>query len=201
MRKQMVIFLHGIGGSQQNFQRTKQSWQESLAGVDLISLNAPFPYENGSGFQWYSVQGINDENRQQRIITAREQLDTQLQQQFRQHDFIPGRDTLVLVGFSQGAIMVLDLVISNRLPLAGVVSFSGRLVAKQPLVPPLTNAALLIHGKSDSVIHWQQSAAAAERLRNAGIRVETFYPTDLSHKLSDAGKSVAGQFIRRLLAS
>jgi phospholipase/carboxylesterase len=151
-------------------------------------------------FQWYSVKGIGDQNRTQRIIEARKYLDERMRLEFTRLNYMPERDKLIVVGFSQGAIMALDLVTSNRIPMTGVVSFSGRLIPPKTISSSFTPAAMLIHGINDEVIQYQQSEDAAKCLRTAGVSVENFYEAGLGHKISERGKMAAGEFITRLMA-
>ena len=79
----------------------------------------------------------------------------------------PGR-RLVLGGFSQGAMLALDLALREPgRPLAGLVLLSGALIAAREWVPRMTGRAgtpvFQSHGRSDVVL----SFAGAEQLRDA----------------------------------
>jgi phospholipase/carboxylesterase len=199
MGQNIVVFLHGIGGSAQNFERTKSSWEPLMSEAHFISLQGTQKYDKGEGFQWYSTIDISEYNREERIILAREPLDKMLQYQLEKHHFSARYDKLILVGFSQGAIMALDMLVTQRFPLAGVVSFSGRLVTSTIHPDAHQTSAMLIHGLSDPVVAWQSSENAASCLQKGGGVVKTFYEPCLTHKLSNAGKSAAGNFVSQLI--
>ena len=81
----------------------------------------------------------------------------------------------MLVGFSQGAIMALDLLVSGRWPVAGVVAFSGRLATPMPWQPQPGTSALLVHGRRDDVISWRESAEADTQLQAVGVAVDVLF--------------------------
>jgi phospholipase/carboxylesterase len=106
---------------------------------------------------------------------------------------------VILVGFSQGSIMALDALASGRYPLAGVVAFSGRLAFDGALTPQQYTPALLIHGKADDVIPFNESASAEQRLQQAGVTVEARYEAATGHTISSQGAMDAAGFIAQCL--
>ncbi|KAK0360836.1 hypothetical protein LTR94_025757, partial [Friedmanniomyces endolithicus] len=103
-------------------------------------------------------------------------------------------DRVALAGFSQGAIMALDLVASGRRPIGAVVAFSGRLATPPPW-RPLQTPVLLAHGDLDSVIGQDEGRAAAEALANHGVDVEWLPLKGVGHALHPPGAEAALRFI------
>lgn len=199
MAKKLVVFLHGFGSNGQDLLGLAQLWRAQLPGVEFASPNAPFVSDAGFGYQWFSLAGISEGSRAERVVQARQALDSTLSDILAKHQFVSGQDQLVLVGFSQGSIMALDALVSGRLPLAGVVAFSGRLASPAPWVT--SNApALLLHGREDAVIPWQNSAQAAEALRAAGFNAHADIEAGLEHSISQAGANQAAAFIANCFA-
>lgn len=93
--------------------------------------------------------------------------------------------------------MALDALASGRWPLAGVVAFSGRLATPEPLMPVRHAPVLLVHGRVDAVIPWEESESASLRLKAAGVPVETQYEAGIGHTISGAGAQRAVAFIAR----
>lgn len=195
MAKKWVIFLHGVGSNGQDLLGLADFWRAELPDVAFAAPNAPFPCDFGGGYQWFSLAGITEANRFERVVAAREALDATLAGVMAEQQFTPGVDELVLVGFSQGSIMSLDLLVSDRLPLKGIVAFSGRLASPQPWVAASTTPALLIHGRNDPVIPWQESQAAAATLTEAGFKAEAVFEDGLVHSISRDGALRAAAFI------
>lgn len=202
MAKKMVILLHGVGSSGNDFSNLVTYWQQSLPDVTFVAPNGTRRFDmGGAGFQWFSINGVTEANRAERIVQARAEFDAHLQAIFSQHDFDPFRDKLILAGFSQGGIMALDVLVSDRLPLRGVIAFSARLSSAEPfnLVPDAE--ALIIHGKADPVIPWQEGKSAAARLAAQGVPVTSHFEDGIVHTLSQQGVELAQTFIARRLAA
>lgn len=195
----LVVFLHGFGSNGQDLLGLADFWKSRLPHVRFAAPNAPFPADVPVGYQWFSLNAITAENRGARIVAARAALDETLASVMAEQAFDPHQGALVLVGFSQGSIMALDLLVSDRLPLKGIVAFSGRLASPQPWAAATATPVLLIHGKQDEVIPWQESAAAQTALQQAGFQASTRFEDQLAHSISAAGAEAAGDFIARCL--
>lgn len=96
------------------------------------------------------------------------------------------RRPLFLGGFSQGAILSLDLVLRTRPSLAGLILFScGRVNAGVWLTLMDSTAGLPIfqsHGRSDRELSFAAASMMASDLRAAGAR-HTFAPFDGGHEI------------------
>lgn len=197
MSKNLVVLLHGVGSRGSDLRGVAERWQQAMPQVSIALPDGPSAFDMGPGFQWFSVSGVTEENRPARILTARQAFDTRLADVFRQQDINPDTDRVILAGFSQGAIMAMDALIRGVYPLAGVVAFSGRLASPLPLQPHEGSAALLIHGKADPVISWQESQKAAEALSAAGVQVELSIEEYVPHTINLAGIRTATRFIKQ----
>lgn len=198
MSKNLLILFHGVGSNGADMQGLARYLAPSLPGVRFACPDGTARFDGGGpGFQWFSLQGVTPETRPARIVAAREAFDATIHAILQQHGVTPGEDNIILGGFSQGAIMALDVLVSGRLPLAGVVSLSGRLASPEPFNLAAGQAALLVHGKADAVIPWSESEEAAQRLSAAGVAVESFFEADTPHTVTAAGVSHALAFIRQ----
>lgn len=196
MSKKIVILLHGVGSNGADLQGLGDFWSATMPDVIFVSPDAPQHCDMGSGFQWFSVAGVTEQNRAARIAEARSSFDATLQQILTQQHITPD-DQLILVGFSQGSIMSLDALVRDALPLAGIVAFSGRLASPEPFHPAPGSAALLIHGQADQVIPWTESRKAEQQLTALGVDVTAVYEPGVPHTISAEGVSQAAEFIRQ----
>ncbi len=175
--------------------------QQQLPATLVASPNGTTDFDGGNaGYQWFSVAGITEQTRPGRIVDARPAFDAAIQRILQQNDVIPGQDKIILLGFSQGAIMALDALVTDRFPLAGVVGFSGRLSSPAPYRVAADSAALLIHGQADKVIDWSESESAAVRLSTENIAVSTFYESGVPHTITANGMHKAVDFIAHRFA-
>jgi phospholipase/carboxylesterase len=191
----LVILLHGFGSNGADLAPLGVAWSDALPGAVFVSPNAPERSGFGSGYQWFSVEGVTEENRPARIREARASFDAELNAIVQGKGFSGKLDHVVLVGFSQGTIMALDAIATGRWPVAAVVGFSGRLASPEPLHPSLSTRVLLIHGSADPVIPSSETTKAAAALEKLGVTVEAIIQRDLTHTISADGVKRAAAFL------
>ncbi|QAB00906.1 MULTISPECIES: alpha/beta hydrolase [Agrobacterium tumefaciens complex] len=196
----LVIMLHGVGSSGNDLAPLANAWEANLPAAVFASPNAPTPSSFGSGYQWFSVAGVTEDNRSERIRDARLSFDKMISSIIAGNGFIDKLDRVAFVGFSQGTIMALDAVASGRWPVGAVVGFSGRLASPLPLQPALETPILLVHGSADPVIPSTESSRAAATLDAFGVKVETLTLPGLPHTISAEGAARAGSFLAEAMA-
>jgi phospholipase/carboxylesterase len=191
----LVIMLHGVGSSGNDLAPLADAWKTNLPGAVFVSPNGPSPSSFGSGYQWFSVAGVTEENRSGRIKEARPSFDAVISAIVAENGFSGRLDRVALVGFSQGTIMALDAIASGRWPVGTVVGFSGRLASPLPLQPALHTPVLLVHGSADPVIPASETSKAGATLQALGVKVETLTLPGLPHTISAEGAAKAGSFL------
>lgn len=87
-----------------------------------------------------------------------------------------GAEQLVLGGFSQGAMLALDVALHRAVPPAGLVLMSGTLLAEtewSPRMPTLKGVPVMqSHGKHDQLLPFSIAELMRDRLREAGAVVD-----------------------------
>ena len=112
-------------------------------------------------------------------------------------DLLP--EQVVLFGFSQGTMMSLHVAPRREDPIAGLVGFSGRLLAPELLADEVVSRfpILLVHGDQDDVVPVQSLPAAAEALQEAGWEdIYAHIMKGTAHGIAPDGLSVALAFMR-----
>jgi phospholipase/carboxylesterase len=199
MRDSLVILLHGVGASGAALAPLRDRLSRHLPETRFAAPDGPQAFDLGAaGRQWFSVSGVTPENRGERIVAARAGLDAALAEVIRVHGLEGREDRVALVGFSQGAILALDVVASGRWSFGAVVGFAARLGSPPPWRPASTPV-LLVHGDADPVIPLWEGEAAATALRQAGVRVDWTRRAGEGHGVSAAGATAAGAFLARSL--
>lgn len=178
--RQLVLLFHGVGASPESLVPLGQA----LAQPDrwVVAVRSPFASDMGGGWQWFSVRGIDEANRIERIAAVMPRF----VQTVRGWQARTGLDApaTALAGFSQGAIMVLESTQQAPLIAGRVVSMAGRF-AQPPRVAPAGTALHFIHGEQDPVIAPAFSVAAAERLRALGAAPQVDLLPGLGHGIDD----------------
>ena len=196
----LVMFLHGVGANGADLAPLADTLLPFLPASVFAAPDGPERFDGGgSGRQWFSVAGVTQANRSERVQHARAAFDRVVSGEIEKHGFAGRFDRIPLFGFSQGAIMALDALATGRWPLRAVVAASGRLATAPEAKTEHCTKILLMHGENDPVIPVQETRHAAERLRAAGFEVEAKLYPGLGHVLSPEGIQAAGKFLARQL--
>lgn len=178
MTRPLIIALHGVGATAPDLQAALSPLGDI---ADVIALDATEPFDGGGrGRQWFSVRGVTEANRADRVAHAVPALLDRLDRVARDHGV--SRKDLVLLGFSQGSIMALAMVAMGLHP-GRAIALAGRLAL--PVVPaPRTPATLLLIGDTvDQVMPPALSANAAQQLREGGHRVDLQFTQGNGHSI------------------
>ena len=90
MRAGLVIFLHGVGSQGASFAPLLAQWAVDLPTIALAAPDAPFAFDLApDGRQWFSIKGVTEANRAERIVAARQAFDDTLQSVSYTHLTLP----------------------------------------------------------------------------------------------------------------
>ena len=170
--KSVVVFLHGYGANGADLLGLADPLGEHMPDTLFVAPDAPesipgMPF----GLQWFPIpwiDGSSEEEAERGLNAAAEDLNAFLDALMVDEDLLP--EQVVLFGFSQGTMMALHVAPRREDEVAGIVAFSGRLLAPELLKdetlsrPPV----LLVHGDADDVVPPQSLPQAAEALQEAG---------------------------------
>lgn len=179
--QQLMVLHHGVGASAQHMRPLGLHLAAQFPNAFIVSVLAPYASDSGNGAQWFSVQGITDENRAARVAEALPAFIHNLRY-WQQHSGVEPAATAVL-GFSQGAIMALEAAQAEAGLAARIVALSGR-YAQLPTHAPEKTTLHFIHGKSDPVIHYGHCVSAAERLVRLGGDITADVIPFLAHEIN-----------------
>lgn len=191
---QLVIFLHGIGASGAQLQPMATAWKPAFPGAILATPDAPFDNGHG-GHLWFKVDGLQLDPG--RIREARNAFDLKMKDVIARAGFSERLDQVAFVGVSQGAIVALDAVASERWKIGALVAFSGLLPIRPTGGDGPRPPVLLVHGKDDRAIPSHASEAAAGQLRSAGFPVDIVIEPRVGHTISLTGAARALEFLQR----
>ena len=199
--RRLVILLHGLGADGNDLIGLAPYWARLLPDAEFVSPNAPFPCDMAPyGYQWFSSQDRSPEAVLGGVRAAAPILDAFIDEALEQRGL--GSGELALVGFSQGTMMSLFVGLRRAEPVAGIVGFSGRLLAPELLASELRSRPpiLLVHGTEDPLVPYSSLAAAETTLKVAGVPVETVTSIGIGHSIDDQGLRRGGQFLKNVLS-
>lgn len=199
--KLLVFLLHGYGADGNDLIDLAPHWAQAVPEALFISPHAPQPCEGGPyGRQWFSLADRRPGPLLAGAQAARPLLDELIVREAAAAG-LP-ESAVVLMGFSQGAMMALFTGLRRKVAPAGILAFSGRLIGEELLPDEIASRpeVLLVHGEVDEVVPVASSRAAESALRAAGVPVETLYCPRLAHGIDDAGLSTGALFLQRAAA-
>jgi phospholipase/carboxylesterase len=195
MTESLIILLHGVGQGPAAMAPLAGRIAAELPGARVAAIPAARPYDLGeSGFQWFSVDGITEENRPGRIREALPVFMETIRAVQRSHGAGPERT--VLAGFSQGAIMALAGC-GEAWMARHVLAIAGRF-APLPERWDARTAVSLVHGTMDGTVSAEHSRRACARLAGLGADVELELVPRAVHMLSSAILDASLNALRRL---
>ena len=184
--KALAILLHGYGADGNDLIGLAPVLSSQLPHVEFISPHAPFPCEMSPfGRQWFSLGDRSADAMLGGARMAAQILDDFLNEQLEKSKLTP--DRLALIGFSQGTMMSLFVGPRRSEQIAGIVGYSGRLLAEDLLKkeiktsPPVT----LIHGTADEMVPAEALQHAVKGLEEVGITVTSELRPGLGHSIDE----------------
>jgi len=191
-----VVTLHGRGTTGADLMPLAD--QIGLPGLRWIFPDAPFPFPGDfGGRMWYA----SPPQPQSGILESRRLL-------FDLLDHLTTRegissDRIALLGFSQGAVMSLDVGLRYPKKLAAIIALSGYLSAPERLAAEKSPASkevpiLLVHGTMDEVVPVDGSRKAAAVLSQEGFQTRLQeYP--MGHQVIFEEMGLIRDFLREFL--
>ena len=195
----LAVILHGVGGRGQHLTALADLMAPHLPGWQFACPDAPAPYDwDANGRQWFSVKDITPRNRPARMRAARPGFDVTVMAAIAEAGFAARMDRVALIGFSQGAIMAVDAVMSGRVRPLALAALSGRLVkGGQDRVPDLPF--MLSHGRNDPVIPASDAIKAAAHWTSLGARPDLHLWSGLEHWFDPRTALCTATFLGRAL--
>lgn len=200
---QMVVFLHGYGANGDDLLSLGDVLGPHMPQTAFFAPDAPQPCAGAPfGRQWFPIprfDGSSEAQARADMHLAADDLNDFLDQQLMAEGLADNR--LILLGFSQGAMMSLHIAPRRRASLGGVVAIAGKLIDPNMLQSDVKvkPEVLLIHGNVDDVVHFTEMAAADSALSQAGFATQTHVMHGTGHGIAPDGLQAAYSFMARKL--
>lgn len=186
-----VVLLHGYGAPGDDLLPVARTLASTVPGATFVVPAAPTPAHGGGGRVWYELEQPDTDAQEADAVARLDALVDVLVA-----EGVPSEHVIV-GGFSQGAILSLDLARVGRHHLGGVALLSGRAVPHAHADDtrlaglPVFSA----HGRRDARIPFARGEAAVELARAAGADV-TFVPFDGVHEIPASVIDALGAWLR-----
>lgn len=203
--KYLVIFLHGYGANGENLINLWHEFKYALPDAHYISPNAIEPWEGGfpHSYQWFTLYKGQDRRALLEVAhdikKSNKVLSKFIQEQLTRFNL--STEKLFLIGFSQGAMMAMYQGFISDKKLAGVISFSGKVILPEMVGEKLISKPeiCLIHGEEDSVLPFENFIEAKNLLTEKEISHESHPIPHLDHSIDIHGIRLAQHFIKKII--
>ncbi len=164
--EQLIVLLHGWGEDGRAMAPLAQALRAQFPQAAVLAPDAPGEAGAGQGGrQWYGIRQLDPVTWPARVAAALEGLEPWVRAQQRRLRVAPA--ATALGGFSQGAILALELATRQDGIAGRVLAFGGRYMVP-PDAAPRHATIHLFHGSADTVIPDSGSREALEHL--AGLQ-------------------------------
>lgn len=197
----LICVLHGLGADGADLLPVGAVYRTALPAALVIAPDAPFPCDIAPmGRMWFSVRDLGPDTRRRGVRVAAPMVSAFLDAALASHRLPPS--ALVLVGFSQGAMVALHVGLTRPVAPLAILSHSG-LLADDALALPANPGwrpppVLLTHGAADTVLSPDCLAATATALRTRGLEPEVHLLPGLGHGIDEATLRLGLAFLARL---
>jgi phospholipase/carboxylesterase len=201
----VIVMLHGYGSRPEDLVSfaARTDLPEGTRFVFPYAPEATHPPDGPEGgYMWWRFIGVFSDARRlsfpgmplarQRVIELLDALQEELGVE---------SDRIVLGGFSQGAMLAMDVALHDPRPLAGVVFLSGTLVDAEEWTPHMASRRGLpvfqTHGREDDVLPFGPAEELATLLREHAVDVR-FLPFRGRHEVTPQVSTDLAAFVREV---
>ena len=203
--KKVVIFLHGYGADGADLFSLNEPLSEQLPDCFFASPDAPRKCgASPFGFEWFPIPDIDGStiSDMMQALASSEKLIIKLIDGYKNRFSLDYSD-IVLLGFSQGCMISLNIGLRQLNELGGIVGISGRLLMPESLeerredsYPPV----MLIHGDADEVVPISSMHDAEKVLNKINVNVSTHISKNIGHGIAPDGLAKALEFMKNIFS-
>ena len=198
--RQVIVLFHGYGGDGKDISQLAINWQRFLPDAIFLCPNAPEACAiSPQGYQWFDLSSEKENVILEKSLLAEKKLNIFFEQVFDNFQLQPSN--LVLVGFSQGCMMAIQVGLKMKEKINCIIGYSGKIINQKHLSNNINSKPkiLLMHGENDTIVSPTHLLEAKEYLDNHRIKIKTKLFKNCEHKIPVEGSSLGLSFIRKNL--
>jgi phospholipase/carboxylesterase len=182
----VLIMLHGYGSNESDLFAMAQGFDERYL---VLSVRGPLNVKN-MGYAWYDLNFLPNKKITHNFEQAKkssEKLKSFISEACKVYK--ADSTKIILMGFSQGAILAIHMGLSYPGKIYGVMALSGRMMEESKTVKTDSKKlqelkVFLAHGYSDNVIDYKEALKAHEFLKEKQIKNLSFKSYEMPHSIN-----------------
>ena len=203
--KYLVVFLHGYGANGENLIDLAHQFKEVAPEAHFISPNAVEQWEGGfpNCYQWFSLYDNSlrkpfletVENIKKSNIALQKFVDEQLAR------FNLELKDLILVGFSQGAMMSIYQSLIRNSSMKAVIAYSGGVILPENIGEKTISKPniCLVHGEEDVVVPFENFIEGVKILEDNNIPFKSHSIKGLDHSINLEAIEFGKNFLKEII--
>ena len=150
---------------------------------------------NPAGYQWFDLTSRDPAILWSKILVAADHLNEFIDSTLEKYELTD--ENLALVGFSQGTMMSLHVSLRRKNTMAGVLGYSGKLIAPELLKNDLISKPpiYLIHGDQDPMVPFQETLDAETKLKEYDVYIKSHISKFTQHSIAEDGLQIGIEFL------
>jgi phospholipase/carboxylesterase len=196
--KSAVILCHGYGGDGKDISILANYWRAHLPDTIFICPDAPEKCAaSPTGFQWFDLMDQNPEQVLSKSLVAENKLNKLIDEVKEQNHL--NADQIILGGFSQGCMIVLQTGIKRKDKINSIIGYSGRIIDTNHLSKNINSRPniILMHGERDQIVTVDSFLEAKDFFGKNNYEIETKIFKNCEHRIPTEGSSLGLQFIKK----
>ena len=194
--KNLVIMLHGVGSNSSDLIGLTD-YLNLNHSTTYLSPNAPYEYDMApTGFQWFSLRDRSIENMHKSLASEAQVLNNYIDKKLSEYNLSPSN--LIVLGFSQGAMMALHHLPRRNEAINSIIAISGALIKPEALINDIKSKpdVLLIHGNQDQIVPFVAFEDAYLSLKALGLNCDTLIMQDTGHYINPKALQKIQDYLR-----
>ena len=194
-----VILLHGYGGDGNDIAPVTINWKRFLPNTIFVCPDGPEKcLINPMGYQWFDLNSEDEEYITNKALEAEYILRKFIKE--IKSKFNLSNSNICISGFSQGCMMSINVGLSEKEKLAGILGFSGKIINKTELNNRIFTkpSTLLIHGDQDEIVPPVNLLEAKDFFERNKIDIVTKMIKSCGHNIPVEASSVGLIFLKKI---
>ena len=194
-----VILLHGYGGDGNDIAPVTINWKRFLPNTIFVCPDGPEKcLINPMGYQWFDLNSEDEEYITNKALEAEYILRKFIEE--IKSKFNLSNSNICISGFSQGCMMSINVGLSEKEKLAGILGFSGKIINKTELNNRIFSkpSTLLIHGDQDEIVPPVNLLEAKDFFERNKIDIITKMVKGCGHNIPIEASSTGLIFLKKI---